>query len=173
MRGDVMRIARWLLILSAVSLLALTAAETATASQAAPWLCRDKPVFSFSSPMTFRASNRGDRQWRLLLMRFREGSEHGGFEIVTARNVAPGAKDVDGRLSAGQYFAVAMYHRGGLWFCPPYAYETEPLSARTVSRICYGDSRSDCRMKLTVSPANAGSAAGTDKSGSESGGATK
>jgi hypothetical protein len=148
-----MKVVRWISMLCAGCLFAAIATAPAAAAGAAPWLCRDKPVFSFSSPMSFRAANRGGRRWKLLLMRLRMGGEHGGFDIVTARNVAPGARHVSGDLGAGQYFAVAMYDRSGLWICPPYAYETEPLSAKTVSRICYGDSRSDCRMTLTVMPA--------------------
>lgn len=160
-----MKVVRWMSVLGAGCLFAAFATAPAAAGGAAPWLCRDKPVFSFSSPMTFRAANRGGRRWKLLLMRFREGGGHGGFDIVASRNVAPGSSDVSGKLSAGQYFAVAMYGKRGLWICPPYAYETEPLSAKTVSRICYGDSRSDCRMTLRIMPADEASATGAAANG--------
>jgi hypothetical protein len=156
-----MKVARWCSILGAGIFTVGIIASPAAVAGASPWLCRDKPVFSFSSPMTFQTANRGGRRWQLMLMRFREGGEHGGFEIVAARNVAPGARQISGNLSAGQYFAVAMYDRRGLWICAPYAYETEPLSTKTVSRICYGDSRSDCRMTLTVVPAASDTSIGT------------
>lgn len=149
-----MRIVRSVAMVSTALILAAIAAVPLSAAQPEPWLCRDKPVFSFDSPMNFRIANRGGRRWRLMLMRLDEGGEHGGFDIVAARAVAPGARDVSGSLTAGQYFAVAMYDRHGLWICPPYAHETEPFSARTVSRICYGDNPSDCRITLTVNPAH-------------------
>jgi hypothetical protein len=150
-----MRIARLLLMLGGGVLLAATAAMPATAAEARPWLCRDKPVFSFTSAMTYRVANSGGRRWRLLLMQFQEGGAHDGFDIVATRDLAPRAAHVSGSLGAGQYFAVAMYGRRGLWICPGYAHEKDAPPAGAVSQICYGDDPSDCPVTLTVIPATA------------------
>ncbi len=148
-----MRSARLLRTLAAGAVLATLTVAPAIAAQPRPWLCRDKPVFSWDSAMTYRVANRGGRRWRLLLMQFHEGGAHDGFDIVAARDLAPGAAHLDGSLNAGQYFAVAMYGRRGLWICPGYAHEKDTPPAGAVSQICYGDDPSDCPVTLTVMPA--------------------
>jgi hypothetical protein len=130
----------------------VAAAAPAAAVEARPWLCRDKPVFSSNSAISYGVANRGDRRWRLLLMQFEPGGAHDGFAVIATRDVAPAAA-VRGSLAAGRYYAVGMYRRGGRWICPGYTQENEQPPAGALSQICYGDDPSDCPLTFSVFPA--------------------
>jgi hypothetical protein len=145
-----MRVGHLLLALSCGISLATAGAMSAHAAEARPWLCRDKPVFSSSSAMTYQVANRGDSRWELLLMQFAPGSAHDGYEIVASQELPAGTGKASGTLAAGRYFAVAMYRGGaGRWICPGYA-EDKDRPAGVLSRICYGEEASSCPVSLSV-----------------------
>jgi hypothetical protein len=145
-----MRVGGLLLALGCGIGLATTGALPAHAAEARPWLCRDKPVFSSSSAMTYQVANHGESRWELLLMQFEPGSAHDGYEIVASQELPAGAGRASGTLVAGRYFAVAMYRGGGgHWICPGYAQDKD-RPAGALSRICYGEEASSCPVTLTV-----------------------
>ncbi len=145
-----MRLGHWLLALSCAIGVAVAGAPPAHAAQARPWLCRDKPVFSSNSAMTYQVANHGGARWELMVMQFEMGGAHDGYEIVASQELPAGAGQASGALAPGRYFAVAMYRGGGgHWICPGYAQEKD-RPAGAVSRICYGEDRSSCPVKLTV-----------------------
>ena len=151
-----MRFGRLLAALACGFILAAGAALSADAAQARPWLCRDKPVFSSSSAMTYRVTNHGGSRWMMLLMQFEPNGAHDGFDIIATHDVAPGAARIGGSLGAGQYFAVAMRRgHGGLWICPEYVRDKDEPPSGAVSQICYGPDPSSCPVRLTVLPAAA------------------
>src|SRR5579864_5018051 len=154
-----MRVGGLLLALGCGIGLATAGALPAHAAEARPWLCRDKPVFSSSSAMTYQVANRGESRWELLLMQFEPESAHDGYEIVASQELPAGAGQAGGPLAAGRYFAVAMYRGGGgRWICPGYA-EDKDRPAGAVSHICYDEESPGCPVTLTVlSAAPAGGA---------------
>ncbi len=76
-----------------------SAFSAAKAADARPWLCRSKPVFSSSKPMTYEA--RGSGRWVLSFMRCNTNSQsnfgggcseqssggENGFAVVSTRTV--------------------------------------------------------------------------------------
>lgn len=129
-------------------------ATSALAAEARPWLCRDKPVFSATGPIAYQADNRGGSVWRLFFMHFEMGGENDGYTTVDSRVLRPGAS-TSGTLSAGQYFAVAMYRvGGGRWICSGPTDDSESPQPGEISRICYSSDSSDCAVKLTPRHAN-------------------
>ncbi len=124
-------------------------ATSALAAEARPWLCRDKPVFSATGPIAYRADNRGGSVWQLFFMHFEMGGENDGYTTVDSCVLRPGAS-TSGTLSAGQYFAVAMYRvGGGRWICSGPTDDSEGTQPGEISRICYSSDSSDCALKLT------------------------
>src|ERR1700730_17907063 len=118
--------------------------------EARPWLCRNKPVFSSSSAMTYQVASHGGTRWEVLLMEFEPGSAHDGYEIVASQELPAGAGQASGTLAAGRYFAVAMYRGGGgRWIWPGYA-QGKDRPPGVLSRICYGEEASSCPVTLTV-----------------------
>src|SRR5271155_3540463 len=104
----ILKIARSILI---AAVLAMLAATSALAQEARPWLCRDKPVFSYDRAMEYQVTARPGRQWRMFFMQFSPDAAHDGFDIVNSREIASRGDLIAGNLTAGRYFAVALFRR--------------------------------------------------------------
>ena len=143
-----MRMLRAVATLS-VALFAVTISAPAFAQEARPWLCRDKPVFSYDRSMEYQVTASPGRQWRMFFMKYSPDAAHDGFDIVDSREVTDGA---GGNLAAGQYFAVALYRRGGHWICPDYTHDDRNPRLGEVSNLCYGDGGPPCLVRLQVKP---------------------
>lgn len=139
------RVARTLFIAA----LALLVSTPALAQEARPWLCRDKPVFSYDRSMEYQVTARPGRQWRMFFMKYSPDAAHDGFDIVDSREVRG---DAAGSLAAGQYFAVALYRQGGHWICPDYTHDDRNPKLGEVSNLCYGTGGPPCLVKLLVKP---------------------
>jgi hypothetical protein len=141
-----------------------SAFSVAKAADARPWLCRSKPVFSSSKPMTYEA--RGSSRWVLSFMRCNTNSQsnfgggcseqssggENGFAVVSTRTLGG---HIEGTLEPGQWFAVALYRSGSRWICAGYAGESDEPSPGVVSDLCYSEhdeEGSPCQVKLTVRP---------------------
>lgn len=135
----------------AAAIAALTAAS-ASAQEARPWLCRDKPVFSYNHAMEYQVTALPGRQWRMFFMQYSPDAAHDGFNIVDTRPVSSGGAPVSGNLATGQYFAVALYREGGHWICPDYTHDDRNSRLGEVSNLCYGDDGPPCLVKLRVMP---------------------
>jgi hypothetical protein len=141
-----------------------SAFSVANAVEARPWLCRSKPVFSSSKPMTYEA--RGSSRWVLSFMRCNANSQsnygggcseqssggENGFAVVSTRTLSG---HTVGTLEPGQWYAVALYRSGGRWICAGYAGESDEPAPGVVSDLCYSEhdeEGSPCGVKLTVRP---------------------
>jgi hypothetical protein len=133
----------------AASIVALVAGS-AFAQEARPWLCRDKPVFSYDHAMEYQATALSGRQWRIFFMQFSPDAAHDGFDIVDSRAIGMGSA---GNLAPGRYFAVALYRQGGHWICPDYTHDDRDPKLGEVSNLCYGEGGPPCLVKLKVKPA--------------------
>jgi hypothetical protein len=147
-----MRVAKLLSIAAAAAVALVFAASFASAGEARPWLCRDKPVFSSTTPMAFSASAKPGAAWKLLLMQFEAGSAHDGFEIVSAHDLGSSGATASGALTPGRYFAVAMYRKGASWICPGYAADIRPAKLGEVGNICYAEDGPPCLVTLKITP---------------------
>src|SRR5271154_4593827 len=117
----ILKIARSILI---AAMLAMLAAPSALAQEARPWLCRDKPVFSYDRAMEYQVTARPGRQWRMFFMQYSPDAAHDGFDIVDTRPLGSSGDPTAGNLAAGQYYAVALYRgAGGHWICPDYTHD--------------------------------------------------
>ncbi|HUA36162.1 MAG TPA: hypothetical protein VMA09_21315 [Candidatus Binataceae bacterium] len=125
------------------------AAPLASAGEARPWLCRDKPVFSYNSGMRYTLTSSRGRAWKVFFMAFDPAGGHDGFEIVRSAALA-GGSSASGFLEGGRYFAVAMYHQGSNWICPGYAQDQEHPPAGQLNNICYGEDGPPCLVSLAV-----------------------
>ena len=132
------------------AVLALVLSTSAFAQEARPWLCRDKPVFSYDRSMEYQVTARPGRQWRIFFMQYSPDAAHDGFDILNSREVR--AEPVSGSLAAGRYFAVALYRQGGHWICPDYTHDDRNPRLGEVSNLCYGDGGPPCLVKLQVKP---------------------
>ena len=138
----------------AVSIVALITVGTfcsisAFAGEPRPWLCRDKPVFSDSHPMQYQAAAKGGGDWQIFFMQFQLNAAHDGFSIRDSREMTKGG--AVGTLPSGQYYAVALYRKGGVWVCS-YGEEASPAPG-TIKSLCYGpESGPDCMATLSVKP---------------------
>ncbi len=127
----------------------------ARAAEPRPWLCRDKPVFSDSHPMSYKARAQKGREWHIFLMQFSPGAGHDGFEIVKTIELPHGGGETGGQIPPGQYYAVALYHQAsGYWICPAYASEQSPPPLGVIRSLCFSDTESGCKVKLTLSGDN-------------------
>jgi hypothetical protein len=133
--------------------IAALAAGSASAQEARPWLCRDKPVFSYNHSMQFRATAGPGRQWRMFFMQYSPDAAHDGFDIIDSRDISSHGDPAAGELAAGQYFAVALYREGGHWICPDYTHDDHNSRLGEVSNLCYGDDGPPCLVRLLVKPA--------------------
>lgn len=129
---------------------AITMARPAWPAQPRPWLCRQIPVFSGTSPMTWHASKRGVGRWMMIFMRYDPTGGHDGFTIASTNPVDGQAH---GSLDAGRWFAVAQYSSGGHWICPANASESSTEAAGSISNLCYGEDEGSCDVKLIVKAA--------------------
>lgn len=125
-------------------MLAIMIASAAHAAEPRPWLCRDKPVFSSTQPMSYRLTTNSRLQWELFLMQFTPGAGHDGFDI--AKTISGSSS---GQLASGRYFAVALHRSGGNWICPAEVSE-EHTPAGTISNLCFAASDGACGAKLIV-----------------------
>ncbi len=131
----------------------LLAASPARAMEPRPWLCRDKPVFSWNHPMNFELSARPGAEWRVFFMQFDPDSAHDGFSIIQTQELGPRSISVKGKLAQGRYFAVALRRQPhGLWTCPGYAHESPKFTPGVVAKLCYGASGGACDVNLMVTP---------------------
>jgi hypothetical protein len=141
-----LKVGRYLSIAAAIALLA---ASPALAEEGRPWLCRDKPVFSYDRAMEYQATARPGRVWRIFFMQFSPDAAHDGFDIVDTREIGTGAS---GNLAPGRYFAVALYREGSHWICPDYTHDDRDPKLGEVSNLCYGKGGPPCLVKLQVKP---------------------
>ena len=145
----ILKFGRYFVIVGA---LALGFARPALAQEARPWLCRDKPVFSYEHAMEYRATALPGRQWRMFFMQYSPDAAHDGFDIVNSREISSRGDPVSGNLTAGRYFAVALYRQGGHWICPDYTHDDRDPKLGEVSNLCYGEDGPPCLVKLQVKP---------------------
>lgn len=143
------RVARFF---STAAVIATMLASPAAAQEARPWLCRDKPVFSYEHSMQYQVTARPGRQWRLFFMQYSPDAAHDGFDILNTRDISSRGDSVAGSLTAGRYFAVALYRQGGHWICPDYTHDDHNFRLGEVSNLCYGDGGPPCLVKLLVKP---------------------
>jgi hypothetical protein len=137
---------------STAAMLAILFARPAFADEPRPWLCRDKPVFSYDRSMEYQVTARPGRQWRIFFMLYSPDAAHDGFDIVNSREVSSRGDPVGGNLAAGRYFAVALYREGGHWICPDYTHDDRDPKLGEVSNLCYGEDGPPCLVKLQVKP---------------------
>lgn len=137
---------------STAAVFAMLLASPAFAVEARPWLCRDKPVFSYDRSMEYQVTARPGRQWRIFFMQFSPDAAHDGFDIVNSRDISSRGEPVSGNLAAGRFFAVALYRQGGNWICPEYTHDDRNPKLGEVSNLCYGDDGPPCLVKLQVKP---------------------
>ena len=145
----------WYAAIASVIVATIWAGSPVLGAEARPWLCRAKPVFSSDKPITYEATNRGGGRWLMTFMRFDpSGLGHDGFTVSSTQDVAAHA---EGKLEAGQWYAVALYRSGGHWICPGNAGESDEPASGVVSNLCYGRDPGECAVKLTVRPQSTGS----------------
>ncbi len=132
-------------------MLVLVAAGATSASEARPWLCRDKPVFSLSGPSRMNLSSHDSRHWKVFLMQFDPSGGHDGFTITNTYDLGAGARDAGEALIQGRYFAVALYGSGGHWICAGPA--RDERTPGTIASLCYSAGGGDCDVTLNVKSA--------------------
>jgi hypothetical protein len=148
-----MKIVRLGTFLFIAAALATVVAGTAFAQEARPWLCRDKPVFSYDRSMEYQVTARPGRQWRMFFMQYSPDAAHDGFDIINSRELSSRGDPVAGNLASGRYFAVALYRgAGGHWICPGYTHDDRDPKLGQVSNLCYGEDGPPCLVKLEVKP---------------------
>lgn len=142
---------RVIAILSAC--LSMLFASTAIADEARPWLCRDKPVFSYDHAMAYQATAQPGHQWRIFFMQYSPDAAHDGFDIVNSREISSRGDAVSGNLPPGRYFAVALHRGSGShWICPDYTHDNRNPTLGEVSNLCYGEDGPPCLVTLKVKP---------------------
>jgi hypothetical protein len=119
--------------LALITTIPLVLTRSSWAGEPRPWLCRDKPVFSDSHPMQYQVSaKRG--VWQIFFMQFQINAAHDGFSILESRELTRTPQS--GTLPSGQYYAVALYEKGGAWIC---SYGEESSRAPgDIKNLCYG-----------------------------------
>ena len=144
--------------LTAIIIISLARAGTASAGEPRPWLCRDKPAFSDRQPMRYQVSSKSGA-WQIFFMQlesFKGGESrgsHDGFTIVQSRELTRTPQT--GTLPSGQYYAVALFHKGGAWICS-YGDETSRAPG-DIKNLCYAPLDSaDCPATLSVKTNAAG-----------------
>jgi hypothetical protein len=132
---------------------AIFIAQPSNAAEPRPWLCRDKPVFSYERAMEYQVSARPGRQWRMFFMQFEANAAHDGFDIVNSREIPARGDTLSGRLDAGRYYAVALYKGAeGRWICPDYTHDNRDAKLGEVSNLCYGEDGPPCLVTMKVKP---------------------
>ncbi len=141
--------------LAIVAMVCAVFSSSALAEEARPWLCRDKPVFSYDHAMNYQATARPGRQWRIFFMLYSPDAAHDGFDIVNSGEIGSRGDSAMGNLPAGRYFAVALYRSGGShWICPDYTHDNRNSALGEVSNLCYGEDGPPCLVNLKVTPAS-------------------
>ena len=138
--------------LSTGAAIAMLLASPALAEEGRPWLCRDKPVFSYDRSMEYQVTARPGRQWQIFFMQYSPDAAHDGFDIINSREISSRGDPITGSLAAGRYFAVVLYREGGHWICPDYTHDDRNPKLGEVSNLCYGDDGPPCLVKLQVKP---------------------
>ena len=145
-----MKSAKFVIAILSVTV-SLLLSRAALAEEARPWLCRDKPVFSYDHAMQYQATARPGRQWRIFFMQYSPDAAHDGFDIVNSREIGSRGDSQTGSLNAGRYFAVALYRgNGSHWICPDYTHDNRNPSLGEVSNLCYGEDGPPCLVNLKV-----------------------
>lgn len=134
----------------------LTWVSIAAAGEPRPWLCRDKPAFSDSHPMSYQVSSKGGA-WQIFFMQLESFSggesrgSHDGFTVVQSRELSRAPQT--GTLPSGQYFAVVLRNKGGAWIC---SYGEEATrSTGEIKKLCYGPQDDPgCQVSLSVKPSS-------------------
>ncbi|MDO8433881.1 MAG: hypothetical protein Q7S58_15900 [Candidatus Binatus sp.] len=135
------------------SAIAIVATAPSLAAEARPWLCRDKPVFSYDRSMEYSVAAQPGRQWRIFFMQFSPDAAHDGFQVTNSRELPPRGDPLTGRLDPGRYFTVALYRSGsGAWICPGYTHDDRNPGLGELSKLCYGEDGPPCLVNLTVKP---------------------
>lgn len=152
-----MKISRNLTIGAVIAILStslsMLSSSAAFAEEARPWLCRDKPVFSYDRAMEYQATAQPGRQWRIFFMQYSPDAAHDGFDILSSREIASRGDPVTGSLAAGRYFAVALYRgNSSHWICPDYTHDDRNPKLGEVSNLCYGEDGPPCLVNLKVKP---------------------
>lgn len=143
-----MKSARFVIAILSASL-AILSSRVALAEEARPWLCRDKPVFSYDHAMEYQATAQPGRQWRIFFMQYSPDAAHDGFDIVNSREIGSRGEPATGSLAAGRYYAVALYRGSGShWICPDYTHDDRKVGE--VSNLCYGEDGPPCLVNLKV-----------------------
>jgi len=137
-----------------------SATSIASAAEARPWLCRDKPAFSSNRPMSWNATTKRGRRWELIFMQYREGGAHDGFEIAQSE-MLPSGGGASGQIPAGRYFAVAMHQKSGVWVCPANGADAGAARPGETARLCFGPEESSCDVSLVIVPDNANAQPGS------------
>lgn len=137
--------------LLSAAMVVLMAASAAFASEARPWLCRDKPVFSSSGPSHIDLTSHDSRHWQVFLMQFDPSGGHDGFTITNNYDLGPGVRHAGEPLIQGRYFAVALYGSGGRWICAGPA--RDERTPGTLASLCYNAGGGGCDVTLDVKSA--------------------
>jgi hypothetical protein len=148
-----LKVVRVVKLVAMAGAILIAGADAALAAEARPWLCRDKPVFSYDRSMEYQVTAQPGRQWRIFFMQFSPDAAHDGFEITNSRELPSRGDPLTGRLDPGRYFTVALYRSGsGSWTCPGYAHDDHNSKLGELSKLCYGEDGPPCLVNLTVKP---------------------
>ncbi|HEV3111854.1 MAG TPA: hypothetical protein VGY99_15310 [Candidatus Binataceae bacterium] len=88
------------------------------------------------------------RRWQVFLMQFDPSGGHDGFTITDSYSLGPGSRQSSANVSAGRFFAVALYNSGGRWICPGPAHDER--APGTIADLCYSSDGGTCDVTLTV-----------------------
>src|SRR5260370_42415745 len=83
----------------------------AIAEEARPWLCRDKPVFSYDHAMAYQATAQPGLQWRIFFMQYSPDAAHHGFDIVNSRYLGSRGDPLTANLPSGRCLPVRVHRR--------------------------------------------------------------
>src|SRR5258708_30971109 len=97
---------------------AILIASPSFAEEGRPWLCRDKPVFSFDRSMEYVATARPGRQWRIFFMQYSPDAAHDGFRIVNSRGISAHRDSVTRNIPPGHFSAAAIHRDAGRYVRP-------------------------------------------------------
>src|SRR5260370_15390861 len=83
----------------------------AIAEEARPWLCRDKPVFSYDHAMAYHATAQPGRQWRIFFMQYSPDAAHHRFDILNSPEIGSRGAPVTPHLPAARYVPAPLPRR--------------------------------------------------------------
>jgi len=100
--------------------------------------------------MQYQVSSRHG-EWQIFFMKFQMNAAHDGFSILESRELTRSPQS--GTLPSGQYYAVALYQKGGAWICS-YGEESS-RAAGDIKNLCYGpEGDPSCPATLSVKSAH-------------------